>query len=246
MIFKNEGLKNVDISNKNSSLQSYWIKKLNDQNSHDRKLILNHFINNGFGKNFIFHSNLCCKTSVLYQFPTFYADILQSWKRNFSHISYTPSYIGSQFLWFNNYITIDNNSVHYKEFSSHNINFINQLFTCQGELKDWNHIKREFQLTKNLYYKFKQISYPGPKKWKQIPRENRAETCAIHLDHHLIKNNLLLILEKLTSKELCSILISEKQHTRFTEVFQFFIPRFKFRLEINITFVQKDKKKDKF
>ena len=175
--FQNGGLKNVDIPSKISSLQCSWVKKLYDQNSHDWKLIPMHFINNAFGKNFIFHSNLSFKTSVLHQFPTFYTNILQSWKRNFSHISYTPSCIGSQFLWFNNYITIDNNSVHFKEFSSHNINFINQLFTSEGEFKDWNHIKREFQLTNNLYYKFKQISHAIPKKWKQKLRENGAKTC---------------------------------------------------------------------
>ena len=66
------------------------------------------FINNEFGKNFIFHPNLSFKTFALYQFPTFYANTLQSRRRNFSHISYTPSCIGSQFLLFNNYITIDN------------------------------------------------------------------------------------------------------------------------------------------
>ena len=118
-----------------------------------------HFNNNTFRKNFIFHSNLSFKTSVLHQFPTFYANILQSWKRNFSHISYTPSCIGSQFLWFNNYITIDNNSAHFKEFLSHHINFINHLFTSERKRKDWNHIEREFQLTNNLYYKFTQISH---------------------------------------------------------------------------------------
>ena len=159
-----------------------------------------HFINNAFGKK-NFHSNLSFKTFVLHHFLTFYANIFQLWKRNFSHISYTPSCIESQFLWFNNYITIDNNSVQFKEFSSHNINFINQLFTSEGEFKDWNHIKREFQLTNNLYYKFTQISHAIPKKWKQILRENGAKTYVIYLDHHLIKNNLLLSLEKLTSAQ---------------------------------------------
>ena len=65
--------------------------------------------------------------------------------------SNTPSCIGSQFLWLNNHITIHSNSVHFKEFSSYNINFINQSFTSEGEFKYWNHIKREFQLTDNLY-----------------------------------------------------------------------------------------------
>ena len=136
--------------------------------------------------------------------------ILQSWNRNFSHTSYTPNSTRPQFLWFNNYITVDNNSVHFKEFSSRNINFINQLFTSKGEFKDWNQNKREFQLTDNLYYKFTQISHAIPKKWKQILRETRTETCVIYLDHHLIKNNLLPSWEKLTSKELHSILISKK------------------------------------
>ena len=80
----------------------------------------------------------------------------------------TPSCIGSQFLWFNNYITIDNSSVHLKEFSSHNIKFINQLFISEREFTDWHHMKREFQLIDNLFYKYTQISHAIPKNWKQI------------------------------------------------------------------------------
>ena len=105
-----------------------------------------HFINNPFGENFIFHLNLSFKTSVLHQFPTFYANIPKTWERNFSYLSYTPTCIESQFRWFNNYITTDNNSVHFKEFSSHIINFINQLFTSEVKFKYWNHIKKEFQV----------------------------------------------------------------------------------------------------
>ena len=67
------------------------LKTLYNKSSHGWKLILMHFIDDAYGKNFIFHSNLCLKTSVLHSFPTSYANILQSWKRNFSHISYTSS-----------------------------------------------------------------------------------------------------------------------------------------------------------
>ena len=45
---------------------------------------------------------------------------------------------------------------------------------------------------------------------EQILRENGVKTYVIYLDHHLTKNNLLLSLEKLTAKELYSILISKK------------------------------------
>ena len=69
------------------------LKKLYDQNSHEWKLFPMDFINNAFGKNFHskknFHSNFSFKTSVKHQLPTFYENILQLWKGNFSHISYT-------------------------------------------------------------------------------------------------------------------------------------------------------------
>ena len=65
-----------------------------------------HFINNAFGKNFSCHSNLSFKTSVLHHFPTFCINFLQLWKRNFSHVSYTPSCIESQFIWFKNYVIL--------------------------------------------------------------------------------------------------------------------------------------------
>ena len=105
----------MDISSKISDLQCSWFKKLYDQNFHEWKLIPIHFINNAFGKNFIFHSNLSFKTSVLQQFLTFYVMILQSWT-NISDISHTHSCIGSQFLWLDKYSTTDNNYFRFKEF----------------------------------------------------------------------------------------------------------------------------------
>ena len=47
------------------------LKKLYDQTYHDWKLIPMHVINNAFGKNFIFHSDLSFKTSLLHQFTSF-------------------------------------------------------------------------------------------------------------------------------------------------------------------------------
>ena len=86
--FQNGGLKNVDISSKICSLQCFWVKKLYGRKSHDLKLIPMHFINNAFGKNFIFHSNLVSKLLYCISCLLFYANILQSRKRNFSHVSY--------------------------------------------------------------------------------------------------------------------------------------------------------------
>ena len=93
--------------------------------SHEWKLIPMHFINNALGKNFIFHSNLSFKTSVLHQL-LYHLLFTQTF---FNHRK--EDYLISLTL-LSNYITIDNDSVHFKYFSSRNINFINQLFTSEG------------------------------------------------------------------------------------------------------------------
>ena len=82
-------------------------------------------------------------------------------------------------------------------------------------------ISTEFQLTDSLYYTFTQISHAIPKKWKQIIRENIAETCATKLDHRL-----LLSLKELTSKQLYSIVIFKKYSMPTSQqYFNFFSPQ---------------------
>ena len=56
--FENGGLKHVDISSKIISLQSSWLRKLCDENSHEWKKIPSHLTNKYFGKSFKFHSCL--------------------------------------------------------------------------------------------------------------------------------------------------------------------------------------------
>ena len=92
MIFKME-VSRMWTYSKICSLQCSW----GYQNSNDWKLIPVRFIDHAFGKNFFFHSNLSFKSSVMHPFPTFYSNFLQSWKKNLSHISYTPSCIGSHY-----------------------------------------------------------------------------------------------------------------------------------------------------
>ena len=60
------------------------LKYIYNQKSHDWKLIPMHFNNNPFGKTLFFIQILFSK--LLYSI-SFYANILQSWKKDFSHIS---------------------------------------------------------------------------------------------------------------------------------------------------------------
>ena len=72
------------------------------------------------------------------------------------------------------------------------------------------------------------------------PKQKRPKACAIYLDHHLIKYNLLLSLEKLTLKELNPISISRKITYPLHGSILTLIPKLKFRLEINIPSAEKD------
>ena len=56
--YENDGLKNVNIASKISSLQSSWKKILFDENCHGWKILPPHIIHKSLGKKFVFHSNL--------------------------------------------------------------------------------------------------------------------------------------------------------------------------------------------
>ena len=77
-------------------------------------------------------------------------------------------------------------------------------------MKPWNDLKTECSLTNETYFKWLQLKHAIPLKWKTIIKQNPGNVSdrLIH-DHHLIKGARILILEKLSSKELCSILITK-------------------------------------
>ena len=71
------------------------------------------YINNLFGQNFNFYSNLNSPKNPLSYFSSFYKDILKFWSKYYSNQHSLPSStIISQYLWFNNsFIKIDNKFV---------------------------------------------------------------------------------------------------------------------------------------
>ena len=139
----------------------------------------------------------------------------------------TPSCILSQYLWFNQYIRIDNSPVNFKGFSQRNINFISQLIDTNGNFKTWERIKNEYNLDDQLYFQWLQIINAIPRKWKELLRKNTSSNVnnLFLQNHHIIKNFRTLTLEKLSSKELYSTLISKNKSTPtsqiyFTKLFQ--------------------------
>ena len=51
-----------------------------------------------------------------------------SWNQYLSSSSETPFQVLSQFLWYNNYIKIDDAVIHFETFSNKNTDFLLQLF----------------------------------------------------------------------------------------------------------------------
>ena len=72
-------------------------------------------------------------------------------------------------------------------------------------------LKQEYHLNNISYFQWLQLINLNPEKCKLTIKQNSsdAKNLIIH-GHHLIKGSRILILEKLTSKELYQILISSR------------------------------------
>ena len=226
-IFDMKGLRNIDIKSKilQISLQCSWIKKLLDESFHEWKIIPLTLIKNTLGECFIFHSNLDFNIS-LNLFPKFYINILHAWKNTFAFLSFTPSCLRSQFLWFNKDLKINSKPLHFQDFLKENINFVKHLCKSPGFFKSWNEIKLEYNLEEKMFYKWCQLCHAIANQWKRIDKIiNDSCTNIIYFSHHLVKNNRIAALEKLHSKEIYSLIISQDMSTPTSQqYFKTFFP----------------------
>lgn len=78
-----------------------------------------------------------------------------------------------------------------------------------GSVKPWNILKQEYDLQNDFFFQWVQIIDAIPKLWRNIIKQNKDNLDLVFLDHHLIRNSRILSLNKITSKELYSILISK-------------------------------------
>ena len=223
--FEDGGLKNVDIKAKIISLQCSWVKKLYDDNHHDWKIIPLYLINKYFGKNFYFHSSLSFNLHLIDSFPDFYKQIFINWSNSLVSNSYVSSCIQSNYLWYNKYILIDNKPVYLSSFSDKRINFLNDLLDSSGNFKTFNELKTEYNLANNVYFSWMQLINAIPLSWKTVVKNNCSSESLLLLNHHLIKKNNLISIEKLHCRELYNILVYNSPHkptsqTYFENIFE--------------------------
>ena len=147
-------------------------------------------------------------------FPEFYIDIFHPWKNTFVFFSLTPSCHRSQYLWFNKDIKINNKLFHFQDFLRENINFVEHLCKPSGVFKSWGEIKTECNLEGKMFFKWFQLYHAIPNQWKRIIKTTNVScTDIIFLCHHLVKNNRIVALEKLHSKEISLLIISQNMDT---------------------------------
>ena len=82
------------------------------------------------------------------------------------------------------------------------------MFSDFSKITSWEKVMDEFNLDKKFYFKWYQIIHAIPSSWKlTLLNDNGNCQNLEYLSHHLTKNNHILALEKLISKELYSLSI---------------------------------------
>ena len=133
-------------------------------------------------------------------------------EKQFSHLPQAVSDIS--FLWFNKDIRINNKPFHFQDFLKENINFVKQLCKPSGTFKSWSEIKTKHYLEERKFYKWFQLYHAIPNQWKRIIKTiNDLCTKIVYLNHHFVKNNRIVALEKLHSKEIYPFIIFQNMST---------------------------------
>ena len=213
MEFNTGGLNNVDKRFKFVSLQCSWVKKLYDDYFHEWKIILLRLRSKYFGPSFKFHFNLHFESKLLKDFQSFCKQMIMNWKKYLIAPPITLSCVLSQFLWYYSYIKIDNDAVYLKSFSVKNINFMTQLFHSDRSVKNWNILKTECALQNKDHLCWLQLINAKLEMWKKCIKQTSENTSLLVVkDHHLLRDSRIIIIEKLSFKELYSLLISAINH----------------------------------
>ena len=78
--------------------------------------------------------------------------------------------------------------------SRKDINYIGQLFKCNGKPKLWEELKNEFNLQGQLQFIYNQITHSIPKSWKDALLANleNIKNLVFH-GYHLIKKHKFIV-----------------------------------------------------
>ena len=96
------------------------------------------------------------------------------------------------------------------KFAAKNIKFLTQLFE-EGNLEPWHDLRLEYNLTNETCFQWLQLKHAIPHKWKTNIKQNPGNISNLLIqDCHLTEGAPVLTLEKLSSKELYSLLMIKR------------------------------------
>ena len=174
--YKGRGLTNIDSLNKIISLQCLWMRRLYDNSFHEWKLIPLFLIKKSFGSSFKFHSTYFSREIKLNFFHLSIRKSFYTGKNILPEILKHHLVFLSQYLWYNENIQVDKNSIYLVRFSEKNINYVSQLFRPDGSIKTWHELMTEHELHENSYFQWGQLISPIPEGWKFIIKETHKST----------------------------------------------------------------------
>ena len=154
-----------------------------------------------------FHSDLGISANKIKRFHIYYKQIFKRWSEDLSSFSSLSSTIASQVIWYNKCITVDNKTIYSFKMSRTDINYVGQLFKCDGKPKLWEELKNQFNLQGQLQFLYNQIIHSIPKSWKDPLITNLENIKNLVFQGHHFKNYQIYSLNKLNSKEIYNILI---------------------------------------
>ena len=133
----------------------------------------------------------------------------------------------NQYLWCNKYVGINKkNCIFWKKktiferFSEHNMNFVMDLSEKSGKLKSWYVFKTENNLNHTSYFRWLQLTDTISKTWKDIVQNNINNNGSLTFkDHHILQSTRILSINKLTARELYSILMSNIENKPTSRIY---------------------------
>ena len=159
--------------------------------------------NKTFAPSFKFHSNLIFKKSSLKKLLPFLRHLLICFIFQ-DHLKLIVKYYLS-FCDLTNKIQVT--VISFPKFSNKGINFLSQLFE-NGRIISWIYLKDRFKLINDMLFYRAQFKHSIPPRWKKVIFEySNIKENDLCQNHHGITGTRILPLDKLSSKEIYSILI---------------------------------------
>ena len=97
----------------------------------------------------------------------------------------------------------------------------NSLVVLNCCFKSWQTLKSKYHLDNNLYFQWMQLIHAIPLIWKQKINDSEinVETNYIAQDHHLTENTSVIVFQKLTVREIYSVLLLSSGSTPTSQKF---------------------------